>query len=336
MNKLKQVKQAIIITTISQCATEGLVRFSKVKDFQLILVGDKKSPAIYDINAEYLDVGRQDVLFEDFSRSLPFNHYTRKNLGYAFAIKEGFSLIAESDDDNIPYDHWDQTFQLKEYDKVIISPEMPNIYSLFTKEKIWPRGFPLDLINAKQDILTKTKKLKIGVWQGLANKEADVDAIYRLVIGKEIMFDKDKRFVLDQGVISAFNSQNTFWEEDAFPFLYLPSTVSFRYTDILRSFVAQFGLWARDLHLGFISPTCYQDRNPHNLLKDFKDEVVMHLETTNVIETLKSCSSTLSGSDDDLLIMYEALYKSGIVKKEELNIVAQWLKLVKKGKQKNI
>lgn len=327
------MKRAIIITTISQQPTEGLTRFSQMEDFRLILVGDKKSPAKYDIDAEYLDIEKQNALFRDLSQSLPFNHYTRKNLGYAFAIKEGFSVIAESDDDNIPYDYWQNSSLLKEHDKTVISPEILNIYSLFTKEKIWPRGFPIDLINAKQKIVTKTKKLKIGVWQGLANKEADVDAIYRLVIGKEIIFDNDKRFVLGHGVISPFNSQNTFWTEDAFPFLYLPCTVSFRYTDILRSFVAQFGLWARGLHLGFISPTCYQDRNPHLLLKDFKDEVVMYLETTNVIEALKLCSGDLTGSDNDLLVMYKALYKIGVVKEEELSIVAKWLEIVKNGKK---
>lgn len=329
------MKQAIVITTISQQPTEGLVRFSKIADTRLILVGDKKSPAKYDIDAEYLDIERQDALFGDLSRSLPVNHYTRKNLGYAFAINEGFSAIAESDDDNIPYDHWSDTFLVRDHDKTIVSPEIPNVYSLFTEEKIWPRGYPLELINAKQEIITRSKKLKIGVWQGLANKEADVDAIYRLVIGKEIQFDEGKRFALDQGVISPFNSQNTFWAEDSFPFLYLPCTVSFRYTDILRSFVAQFGLWARGLHLGFLSPTCYQDRNVHNLLKDFKDEVSMYLETAKVIEVLKSSLSALNGSDNDLLVMYQALCKSGVVKEEELDIVAKWLELVKKGKAKD-
>ena len=56
----------------------------------------------------------------------------------------------------------------------------------------------------------------------------------------------------------------------------------------------------------------------------------MYLETGNVIETLKSCSSSLTGSDDDLFIMYEALFKSGVVKEEELDIVRKWLKLLKK------
>lgn len=332
MNQSRKTKQAIVITTISQGLTEGLIRFSKIEGSRLILVGDKKSPAKYDIDAEYLDIEKQNTLFGDLSRALPVNHYTRKNLGYAFAINEGFSIIAESDDDNIPYDYWQGTLLLNEYDKVVVSPEMPNIYSLFTKEKIWPRGFPLELISAKQEIVTKTKNLKIGVWQGLANQEADVDAVYRLVIGKEITFDEGKRFVLDRGVVSPFNSQNTLWFKGSFAFLYLPCTVSFRYTDILRSFVAQFGLWARGLHLGFLSPTCYQDRNPHNLLADFKDEIVMYLETVNVFEVLKTCSSELTGSDNDLLVMYKALHKVGIVKEEELVIVVKWLELIKNGK----
>jgi hypothetical protein len=306
-----------------------MIRFSELEDFRLILVGDRKSPTRYDFDIEYLDISKQDELFSDLSRSLPFDHYTRKNIGYAFAIREGYSIIAESDDDNIPYDTWCKDIVEEEHDDTIVTPGMTNIYSFFTEKKIWPRGYPLDLINTKKETKIEKRKLKIGVWQGLVDKEADVDAVYRLVIGDEISFDKGKKFALDRGVISPFNSQNTIWNTNSFPYLYLPCTVSFRYTDILRSYVAQFGLWARGLHVGFMSPSCYQERNPHSLMVDFKDEVTMYLKTNNVIESLESCSGSLTGSDEDLIIMYEALSKIGVVENEEIIIAEKWINAIK-------
>ena len=33
---------------------------------------------------------------------LPKNHYTRKNLGYLYAIKNGADAIIDTDDDNFP------------------------------------------------------------------------------------------------------------------------------------------------------------------------------------------------------------------------------------------
>jgi hypothetical protein len=163
------------------------------------------------------------------------------------------------------------------------------------------------------------------VWQGLVNGDTDVDAIYRLVNGKEITFEENKFVVLEQGVISPFNSQNTLWQKPAFYLLYLPVTVTFRFTDILRSFVAQFGLWALGGRLGFMSPNAIQKRNVHNLMRDFADEIPVYNSFYSVMQSLEKCQ--LKGEPEDLYTMYSELNKAGIVKESELSSVREWLKL---------
>ena len=103
-----------------------------------------------------------------------------------------------------------------------------------------------------------------------------------------------------------------------------PHTVTFRYTDILRAFVAQAGIWARGGSLGFLSPTVSsEERNSHNLLKDFEDEIPMYQSFHKVIETLKN--SKIEGRDEDLLVLYEALAKNNIVEASELKSIKSWL-----------
>lgn len=73
--------------------------------WSIIVIGDKKSPPNYDLpGVDYLNIERQQELFGELAYLIPLNHYSRKNLGYLYAMSKGAEAIAESDDDNIPYD----------------------------------------------------------------------------------------------------------------------------------------------------------------------------------------------------------------------------------------
>lgn len=314
-------KKCIIVTSINP-AGPALRKFSRIKGYDLVIVGDKKSPARYDLKAVYLDIKRQLSLYSEFARLIPYNHYARKNIGYLYAITNGYDIIGESDDDNIPLKGWGD-IPVSGKIKTIISPKFPNVYKEFTNEHVWPRGLPLNLILSKSKNHLKSLSSNVLVWQGLANGSPDVDALFRLVINKTVKFEDKENICLSKGVVSPFNSQNTIWLKKAFCFLYLPHTVTFRYTDILRSFVAQYGIWARGGQLAFTSPTVIQKRNYHNFVKDFIDEYPMYVSFEKVIETLET--TKLNGDDNDLLIMYKALLKAGIVKDDEIRSVGVWL-----------
>ena len=91
------------------------------------------------------------------------------------------------------------------------------------------------------------KSLKIASTSGslLANKDPDVDAIFRLLFKGEYSFDEKKPIILNEDAWTPLNSQNTVFYKKCFPLLYLPCHVSFRMTDIWRSF---FIMAMRKLH----------------------------------------------------------------------------------------
>ena len=319
----------VVITTINE---PGPV-FGELAStgYELIVVGDRKTPAAsHDLGVVFLDVENQRRRYPKFAAKLPLDHYARKNIGYLHAIREGCTIIAETDDDNHPIPDWPNVDVGSVHDQ-ITAPEFPNVYKLFTDDHVWPRGFPLDRVALDEEIsLSASSDARVCVWQGLANGDPDVDAIFRLTRppgAGYIEFASGRTVTLAEGVLSPFNSQSTVWvEPDMFAYLYLPSHVTFRVTDILRSYVAQFCIWARGGVIGFNGATAVQDRNPHNLLQDFEQELPLYRQFQEMIDALSSV--TYEGRAEDLHAAYQALIKRNLVGAEELALVELWLEAI--------
>ena len=98
-------------------------------------------------------------------------------------------------------------------------------------------------------------------------------------------------------------------------------------TDIWRSFVAQRLSWECGWRLQFHSSTVFQDRNEHDLMRDFADEVPGYLHNERIRRTLEdlALSSGMSALHDNLVIAYEALVRLGVVGAEELPLLRAWL-----------
>ncbi len=314
--------KSIIITSINP-ETEAIKKFKDIEGWKLTLVGDKKTPNYSDENINFIPYSIQDSKYE-ISKHLPVNSYCRKNIGYIDAIHSGAEVIYESDDDNIPYHFW--KFDNFETSKVLnCSESFANIYSYLSNEKIWARGFPLEYINKPTNYKVEDRKSSIGVWQTLIDHDPDVDAIYRLTINKAVNFDVKESFAVETGVYAPFNSQSTFWRKDCFLYMYFPSTVSWRFSDILRSYITQRLLWQDRLRLGFSKSIVFQDRFRTDYMKDFVDEIPLYtntLKTTNILNKMKFTSS----KKDNLIKVYTELANNNIVKKEELDILNVWIK----------
>jgi len=316
----------IIITSISG-PTKAVKLFSKIKNWQLVVVGDKKTPKQWNLkNVIYLSPKEQVKIEKKFSNFLPWNHYSRKMIGYLYAISKRADLIADTDDDNIPMQDWGQDIKFQGDYKIISNDDFINIYKFFTDQKIWPRGYPLQKILNEKKCITKKGKRKVGVWQQLANGDTDVDAIYRLTNNREIRFQPKGPIILEKGSICPFNSQNTFFKKELFPLLYLPAFVTFRFTDILRGLIAQPIMWAAGYNLGFTKATVLQERNPHNYLKDFESEIPMYLNTKKVIEILNKVIKKDNTIKKNLEIAYDELIKEKIVSPKEKRLLNAWLK----------
>jgi len=314
----------IVITTINP-KSEGIALFELMSEWNIVIVGDKKSvPIESSENITFLSLQDQYDLGYQIVDVCPYNHYARKNIGYLYAIQNGAEVIYDTDDDNLPYADWHlQDFSCSNC--YVSDYKFVNIYRFFTKELIWPRGYPLDEIHKEEhSYIKENSKVNIGVWQGLVDIDPDVDAIFRLTINKVIKFEEKPSVFLEKGHYSPFNSQNTFWRKEAFPCLYLPATASFRFTDILRGYITQRLLWDINLHLGFTKATVYQERNIHNFMKDFRDEIDCYLNVKPIVELLDS----LNLSSELLLnieTVYSALSEKGFIKSEELDICKAWI-----------
>ncbi|MFC6941262.1 hypothetical protein ACFQE8_15035 [Salinirubellus sp. GCM10025818] len=325
--------RAIVITSIHG-VTDAVEQFLDFGEWEVVLVGDRKTPDIdRDAfgNLTYLSLEDQRSLPGEL-HELPYDHYCRKNLGYLYAIQQGAEVIADTDDDNIPKADWDAWLSEATTERSVSGPTFTNVYDYFTDDFVWPRGLPLDEVTTAAPTPTERAAAgfdEVGVVQGLADVEPDVDAIFRLVFDDLVEFDDRPPVVLDRGTYSPFNSQNTLWPvETLYPYLYLPSTVTFRFTDILRGYVAQRGLWAAGKRLAFTGASVVQDRNVHDLMADFESEIPCYLRTRELVETLESLE--LSGSPaDDVETIYRELERIGIVEREELDYLDRWLSAIR-------
>lgn len=315
------------MTSINE-PTEAVARFAEMKDWQLVVVGDTKTPVSWRHDkVVYLSPEQQKAMSSALVQALPWRTYARKMAGYIYAVQNGANLVAETDDDNIPYDFWDA--HLHGECEQIQHPGFVNIYRYFSSEHVWPRGFPLDDIRTPvHPTPTRTAVSasdSIAIWQFLADEDPDVDAIYRLTNNKPVYFQKRGNLVLSAGTICPFNSQNTFFRPEAFPLLYLPVHVTFRFTDILRGLVAQPILWAAGRSLCFGHATVIQKRNPHDYLVDFESEIPCYLYPKRIVEAVQTAISGSNSVCENLLLAYEQLVRIRIVAKEEIPLVSAWV-----------
>ncbi len=326
------LKNKVIITTIFE-ATDSVKKFANNPCNHLIVAGDKKTPSNWNIEnskAEITFLSADKTYGYNIEKVLPYNHYCRKMIGYIYTAKSGAEVIYETDDDNFPKDNWEPLNFNNEELFTEADLGFVNVYKYFSKEDIWPRGYPLELLRDNNHLINENslvkKDLKIGVYQGLVDNEPDVDAIYRLTNNKKCDFEDKPAVALSKGTVCPYNTQNTFTRYELFPLLYLPCTVTFRFTDILRGLVAQPLMWSEGYHLCFTKATAIQERNVHNYLKDFESEIPCYLYAQKVIDIANGAIETKNSLKDNMFNVYNALYNENIVKKEELDILEAWLK----------
>jgi|SRR5579862_2290844 len=326
------MKRVIVVTTINP-PTKAIIALkagARQQAVPLVVVGDTKTPAdSYQDYTHYYGIPRQLQQFPALGAALPTRHYSRKNAGYLAAMALGAEEIQETDDDNIPLPvFWQAVPEYVAADAVTAERPWFNVYSLFSQQMIWPRGLPLESIQATNSYQTKPCSARGSIIQDLADDNPDVDAVYRFICSLPIRFSSRSPVMLGPGVWCPFNSQNTIFRRAAFPLLYLPSRCSFRMTDIWRAFVAQRCLWELGDGVIFRSASVYQERNAHDLLKDFEDEVPGYLLNERIRVVLDSLNLESRDLCRSLVLCYEALVANDILPREELQILGHWTRAI--------
>jgi hypothetical protein len=298
---------------------------------EFIVIGDKPSPENFHIEGcMFYSLALQAKTGLEFAKLCPTRHYARKNIGYLLAMSLGCKVIVETDDDNFPREGFWQERQRIQRAQVVAKAGWVNMYRYFSDAWIWPRGF--DLASLRREMppfeALPAREVDCPIQQGLADENPDVDAIYRLTLPLPVNFRKDRRIVLAEGSWCPFNSQNTTWFADAFPLMYLPAYCSFRMTDIWRSLVAQRIAAANGWGILFHEATVWQERNEHNLMRDFRDEVPGYLNNDAIRSGLESLQIRpgVEQLGQNLKCCYSKLVDMKLVGPEEMPLLGAWLK----------
>ena len=322
-------KYADVITTINHPTgpVQEIARDCKKLRAEFVIVGDDKSPADFNQSgATYLDIAAQLASGFRYAVEAPRRHYARKNVGYLVAIRNGADVLIETDDDNFPKEGFWDPRQRSVRAAIADSTDWVNVYAYFSASEIWPRGLPLDKIRVPVPALDRDREVTCPIQQGLADDNPDVDAIYRLVRPLPLQFDRRDPVALT-GAWCPFNSQNTTFFREAFPLLYLPYYCSFRMTDIWRSFVAQRIAFANRWGILFHNATVYQERNAHDLMRDFADEVPGYLNNSAIRKALLDLPlrEGVEHIPDAMRACYRTLVEMTLVGQSELGLLDAWL-----------
>ncbi|KIH69099.1 hypothetical protein ANCDUO_00563 [Ancylostoma duodenale] len=242
----------------------------------------------------------------------PENSYTRKNIGYLYAIKNGANWIYDTDDDNKPYAKGLQQFDFKNFTSGLCyrkntggnstMHKLFNPYRFFGNPGMWPRGFPLEHL--------RTFRLLH------ADKETGLNERFNEFIPP---------IVLNLGTYSPWNSQNTLFHRNAFFTLFLPVSVAFRVTDIWRSYFAQKLLHLVGERVGFYPVNAIQFRNAHDYLADFEQEIDVYLKSGKFVEFLEKWQCYSNDIANCTVELAEQLGLLGFWQKKDGLLVKLWI-----------
>ena len=330
--------RAIAVTSIAAQTAPGIAKLFQLADTcssELVIIGDKKTPA-WDKSAlpsfvHYFSVEDQIDTWPNLAKLLPFNHYARKNLAYLWAIENNVSILLDTDDDNSSeIDVFENVPNSYRY--IDSEVEWVNAYGYFGKPEIWPRGLPLD--EARKS-LSECGESPAGLdwhcFQSIVDGDPDLDAVGRMLYPENHYFEDQAPLILTGRNFCPTNSQATLWKKPILPLLYLPVTSSFRMTDIWRGIVLSGYMRESSLNTVIGKLGFRQDRNEHNLVSDFLDEVPGHEHnrlimslSDNTWKKIKSCKDNWRLG---IMDVYKHLIASELLQQLDLECLTEFTKI---------
>lgn len=336
-----------VVTTIFEPSEAVRAQADLGREWCLVVVGDRKSPALYNLTGSshvvYLDVKAQELMsdrFPSFIPALPWNHFGRKNVGFLYAISQGAEAIWDFDDDNI----------VKKSAKIVVPNDndlvefdLPKEHSFSTYNPYvklgahhlpaWPRGTPLEHIKRTESYSSPLERIllkgdRIALIQSLADHDPDMDALYRLIMPLPFDFSPPsnaKPILLPERTLAPLNAQACLFKRTGFFMLLLPITVHGRVSDIWRGYAGQRLLWDLGLQLAFAPPLVDQFRNPHSYLGDLDAEIPLYKQAGVLVDRLREWNGTATTLPGRIEELYIDLYERGFLEIGDVYLMQSWI-----------
>src|SRR6266536_45691 len=99
--------QKVIVSTTINHPTEAICLFDAMKAWDLVVIGDLKTPKGYKLDRGcYYSPEQQEKYDKSLSDAIGWNCIQRRNFGLLIAREMGADIVAVVDDDNIPMQEW--------------------------------------------------------------------------------------------------------------------------------------------------------------------------------------------------------------------------------------
>jgi hypothetical protein len=240
---------------------------------------------------EILTIEQQKSIFtgvqDTLDRIIFERSVQRRNIGFLYAIKNGYDYIISIDDDNFPADKttWVSSF----FDlprACVCAPardrawvDLPRINS-----GVISRGFPLLSEPVHPSEITKSdisSSDRVVVVQGLIDGDPDRTALDRYTYPERVVnIQKDDKDVISNSLQMVFNTQNTMFKRDIFPAMFLfPMNKKVgdfaidRMDDIFMSYIINEIVYNQNFNIAYGGSRMVQRRNDHNLERDMFTEL---------------------------------------------------------------
>ncbi|MBM3833025.1 MAG: hypothetical protein FJ403_07090 [Verrucomicrobia bacterium] len=274
------MKKVIVTTTINP-PTEAIRRFERLTDWELIVIGDLKTPANYDLHrGTFVSPQDQEKYDKDLSDAIGWNCIQRRNFGLLLAYDRGAEVIAVVDDDNIPHLDWGADVKIgREIEVTHFETDLPAFDPVGATEyrHLWHRGYPLQLLPKRNYSAKSTRRITPDVQACFWNGDPDIDAICRMEHSPVCRFREDQ-FPMASNKPAPFNSQNTLLSRSILRDYFLFPGIG-RMDDIWAAYYLQ----AKGASVIFDRATVDQERNEHDLVRDMQQEYIGYEKNLKLI-----------------------------------------------------
>jgi hypothetical protein len=284
------MKKVIVTTTINP-PTEAIRRFQALADWDLVVIGDRKTPEYRLERGIYVSPEEQEKYDPELSEAIGWNCIQRRNLGLLWAHDMHADIVAVVDDDNIPLPGWGEDLLVgREVEVDCYETELPAFDPVGATNypHLWHRGYPLQLLPKRDYSKKSRRKITADVQADFWNGDPDIDALCRMEHAPECEFDPAS-FPMSANKMGPFNSQNTFLSGACVKDYFLYPHVG-RMDDIWAAYYVQAkayrAVWAR--------ASVYQERNVHDLVRDMQQEYCGYENNLKLVRDLARDPESIS------------------------------------------
>jgi hypothetical protein len=274
----------VIVTTTIHAPTKAMEAFQTMKDWELVVAGDKTTPPGFRLERGiYITPDEQEKYDPLLSEAIGWNSIQRRNFAFLWAKDMKADIVALVDDDNIPLSGWGEELLVgREVEVNYYETDLPAFDPVGATNypHLWHRGYPLELL-AKREYGRRTRRrIRVDVQADFWNGDPDVAAICRLQHAPQCTFDSTP-FPLASNRMSPFDSQNTFILGRALRDYFMFPFIG-RMDDIWSSYYLQ----AKGYQVVYNKPSVFQDRNAHDLMSDLREEYLGSENNLRLVQSL--------------------------------------------------